>query len=127
MATINVDQLATQIMAEVTTYVENTVEDVEHAVKVVAKATAEELRETSPVGATGEYAENWSYRRSPDKGKRFMDMVVYNKKPEYRKTHLLEKGHEAVDGSFVAARPHIAPAEEKASRWLDDMLNKPTR
>lgn len=127
MAVINVDQLAAQIMTEVTTYAENTIEDVTHAVKVVARATAEELQETSPVGATGDYAENWSYRRSPDKGKSFMDMVVYNKKPEYRKTHLLEHGHEAVDGSFVAARPHIAQAEEKASHWLDDMLNKPTR
>lgn len=127
MATINIDQLATAIMQELETYTENTIEDVTHAVKLVAKATAEELRETSPVGATGDYSENWSYRRSPDKGKSFMDMVVYNKKPEYRKTHLLEKGHRAVDGSFVDARPHIAKAEEKASIWLDEQLNKTRR
>lgn len=56
-----------------------------------------------------------------------MDMVVYSKKPEYRKTHLLEKGHDAVDGSFVEPRPHIAQAEEKAIRWLDDQLNKTRR
>ena len=127
MAVINVDQLATQIMAEVTTYAENTVDDVAHAVKVVARTTAEELRETSPVGDTGDYAEHWSYRRSPDKGKSFMDMVVYSKKPQYSKTHLLEKGHEAADGSFVAARPHIAQAEEKAAIWLDEQLNKARR
>ena len=127
MPSINIDSLATAIMSDINTYVANAIEDVEHAVKVVAKATAEELRETSPVGPTGDYAENWSHKRSQDKGKDFMSMVVYNKKPHYRKTHLLEKGHRAVDGSFVDARPHIAQAEEKASTWLDDMLNRRSR
>lgn len=127
MAAINVDQLATSIMSELQTYVDNTLEDVQHAVKVVAKATAEELQETSPVGSTGDYAESWAYRRSPDSGKDFGDMVVYNKKPNYRKTHLLEKGHRAVDGSFVDARPHIEQAEEKALTWLDEQLNRTRR
>lgn len=127
MATINVDKLATAILSELNTYVDNTIEDIEYAVKLVARETAAELRETSPVGYTGDYAESWSYRRNPDKGKDFMSMVVYNKKPNYRRTHLLEKGHKAVDGSFVDARPHIARAEEKASRWLDEQLNRPYR
>ena len=79
------------------------------------------------IGYTGDYAQSWAYKRWKNHGDDYMDMVIHAKKPEYRKTHLLEKGHEAVDGSFVAARPHIAQAEEKAVRWLDDMLNKPTR
>lgn len=127
MATINVDRLAIAIMSELETYQANTIEDVSHAVKLVARETAAELRETSPVGPTGDYAENWSHRRSPDPGKDFMSMVVYNKKPHYRKTHLLEKGHRAVDGGFVDARPHIARAEAKAYEWLDEQLNRNTR
>lgn len=124
MAAINVDKLATEIMSSLDTYLGNTIEDVDYAVKLVAKETAEELRETSPVGTTGEYAKNWSYRRNPDAGKDYMSMVVYNKKPHYRKAHVLENGHSTVNGSFVAARPHIKQAEEKAGIWLDEQLTR---
>lgn len=124
MAVINVDQIANTIMKELEIYQQNTIEDVEYAVKLVAKETAAELRETAPIGPTGEYAPSWSHRRSPEAGKDFMSMVVYSKKPQYRVTHLLEKGHEAVDGSWVAPRPHIAAAEEKAGGWMEDQLTK---
>lgn len=124
MAAINIDQLANEIMKDLEIYAANTIEDVEHYVKVVARETAAELRETSPVGATGDYAKSWDYRRNPNKGKDYMAMVVYSKKPNYSLTHLLEKGHDAVDGSFVAARPHIAAAEKKAGIWLEDLLTK---
>ena len=124
MTVINVDQIANTIMQELEIYQQNVVEDVEYAVKLVAKETAAELRETSPIGPTGEYAPSWSHRRAPDAGKDFMSMVVYSKKPQYRVTHVLEKGHEAVDGSWVGPRPHIAPAEEKAGIWMADQLTK---
>lgn len=124
MAVINVDQLANTIMQELEIYQQNTIEDVEYEVKLVAKEAAAELRETSPIGPTGEYAPSWSHRRSPDAGKDFMSMVVYSKKPQYRVTHLLEKGHEAVDGSWVAPRPHIAAVEEKAGRWMEERLTR---
>ena len=124
MAVINIDQIATTIMQELEIYQQNTVEDVEYAVKLVARETAAELRETAPIGPTGEYAPSWSYRRSPDAGKDFMSMVVYSKKPQYRVAHLLEKPHAARDGSWVDPRPHIAAAENKAGVWMMDMLTK---
>lgn len=124
MAVIDVDKLAIEIMRNLEIYKANTIEDVERAVKLVARETAAELQETSPVGPTGDYAPSWAYRRNPDKGKEYMDMVVYSKKPQYRKTHLLENGHAAVDGSFVSARPHIKAAEKKAGEWLDMQLTK---
>lgn len=124
MAVINVDQLANEIMKELDIYQQNTIADVEYAVKLVAKETAAELQETSPIGPTGEYAPSWSHKRSTDAGKDYMSMVVYSKKPQYRVTHLLEKGHAAVNGKWVRARPHIAAAEEKAVRWMDEQLTK---
>ena len=127
MSTINVDNLATEIMRNLDLYLANTIEDVEYAVKLVARETAAELRETSPVGPTGDYAKSWSHRRNPDSRKDYMSMVVYNKKPNYRRTHLLEKGHETVNGGWVDARPHIAQAEEKASVWLEEQLTKKLR
>lgn len=127
MATINIDDLATEIMRDLETYYSNTIEDVEHAVKLVAKETAQELRETSPE-STGAYSESWSYKRNREaRGKDYNSMVVYAKKPGYRVSHLLENGHDKVNDGWVAARPHIKPAEEKAGVWLEDMLTRRLR
>lgn len=127
MAAINVDMIAKEIMQSLEVYCEKTVQDVEYAVYLVARETVEELIETSPVGATGNYAESWAYRKNPKSGIYFSGMVVYSKKPDYRKAHLLEFGHEAVDGSFVDPRPHIKAAEEKAGVWMDEQLNRRLR
>lgn len=124
MAAINVDTLAMEIMKNLEIYTGNTVEDVDYAVKVVAREAAAELRDTSPVGTTGDYSKSWSYKRSRDSGKDYMCMVVYSKKPDYAKTHLLEDGHYAVNESWVSARPHIRRVEEMSARWLEDMLTK---
>lgn len=77
MAVINVDQVATEIMKQLDVYKANTLEDVEYAVKLVARETAAELRDTAPIGPTGDYAESWSHRRHPDKGKDYMSMVYH--------------------------------------------------
>lgn len=109
-------------MRDLEVYAQNTVRDVEYAVNKVAKLAKEELEETSPVGHTGEYSRSWGIRRHPRSGKDYNAKVVYAKSPQHGKTHLLEKGHEAVDGSFVAARPHIKQVEAKAQRWMHDLL-----
>lgn len=120
MAVINVDQIANTIMQELEIYQQNTIEDVEYAVKLVAKEAAAELRETSPIGPTGEYAPSWTSTTDEEQ----LSATVYSKKPQYRVTHVLEKGHEAVDGSWVAPRPHIAAVEEKAGRWMEERLTR---
>lgn len=124
MAVINVDQLAAEIMSVTEVYVANTVEDVKYAVDLVAREAVAELKETSPIGSTGDYADSWSHRIHPDKGKDYHCRVVYSKKPNYRLTHLLEKGHDTVNGTWVHPRQHIAQVEEKAGHWMEDMLTK---
>lgn len=103
-------------------FAQNTVQDVEYAVNKTAKLAVDELQDTSPVGPTGKYSQSWGSKRWDGRGKDYHSKVVFSKKPHYRLTHLLEKPHAAVDGSFVAARPHIKQVEQKAQRWMYDLL-----
>ena len=98
---------------------------VEKAVKETAKQTAAELCSISPEGDTGEYAKHWSYKRDKNlSGRHRYDMVVYSKKPEYRITHLLEKGHAKRNGGRVDGIPHIKIAEKHAKEILQERIER---
>lgn len=125
MAKINSDKLAVEVMNELNAYRDTTVEKMKMAVTETAKQTAAELRETSPEGATGEYAKHWAYKRDASLSGRYkQSMVVYSKKPEYRITHLLENGHAKRNGGRVEGEPHIKPAEEHAKEILTERLER---
>ena len=90
---INIDKLDIEIRRNLEIYLANTQEDVKRAVEETAKETVQELRKTSPVrkgGKGGQYAKNWACKRSRQKGRWLNSMIVYNKDPTYRLTHLLE-------------------------------------
>lgn len=93
------------------------VEEVETVAHEAQKATAEEaaakLRDTSPKGATGDYAKGWAVKKTGT-----LSRVVYNK-TDWQLTHLLENGH-VIKNQFgtygrAPAIKHIAPVEEWAA------------
>ena len=49
--------------------------------------------------------------------------MIYVKEPDYRLTHLLEKGHKSRNGGMVKARKHIAPVEQ----WVQEEFEKRVR
>ena len=84
-----------------------------------ARDAANKLKKTSPKAPKGgEYARNWSVKKEAGKA------IVYNKKPTYRLTHLLENGHDVVvNGQKVGhANPqvHIKPVDE----WVQEEVPK---
>lgn len=118
---INIDKLANELLKELETYRNVTVELMEGVVKETAKETVRKLKNTSPKDS-GEYAKSWRSKRDNTlKGKWAFSMVVYNK-GHYQLTHLLEHGHAKVGGGRVAGIEHIEPAERLAERVLEETL-----
>lgn len=70
---------------------------------------------------TGDYKKSWIYEKIPA-GRLEETYVVRAESPEYRLTHLLEKGHAKAGGGRVPAYPHIKPAETKAIQKLEERV-----
>lgn len=105
MARINVSDLGKEIARALTNYTDDVVEEMRAAQDELSKEGVKMLKNIN-IQRTGEYKKGWR-RMKTKKG-----YVIHNKH-RYRLTHLLEKGHEARDGSYVKARPHIKQVEEK--------------
>ena len=129
MAKVDIDKLSLEVMNQLKLYGEATVEIVENAVEETAKETVNELRVTSPVGATGDYSDSWKKKRDKNaRGRYRYDMIVYSAKPDYRLTHLLEYGHALRRGGRkigkAKAFPHIKNAEIHAEKRLINKIMK---
>ena len=113
-----------ELMNALTEYTDEVTDGVKKAAKEVADDTVKLLKSTSPVKAfgkkRGQYAKGWSSKEQTSTSTEKV-YVVYNR-TDYQLTHLLEHGHANRDGSFTAARPHIAAAEEKAIQSLENKV-----
>lgn len=111
--------LAKEIGAALEAYSDDLMASLKADIDEVAEETVQTLHETSPKRRRrgGKYARGWQSKQvfSSDTDHR---VVIYNPR-HYQLTHLLEKGHAKVNGGFVAAIPHIQPAEEAAIEKLE--------
>ena len=119
--TVSIDKLADAIEDEFNSYPKKATEEVKEAVKDASSFVKSEIQMNAPV-RTGAYKKSWAVKKlseTPDK----LVLSVHSK-THYRLTHLLEKGHAKRGGGRVAAQPHIAPAEEKGIKKLEDLIEK---
>lgn len=129
--TVNAKDFSAALQELLKEYGEDVNRAAREAVTDIAKDTAKELRATAPKklkGNGGAYAKSWSYKPVKVSGL-LTEYVVYSRAPHYRLTHLLEDGHKIANGygsytGTVAARPHIAAAEEKAVRELENKVRE---
>lgn len=134
-ARIEIDRLAATVVQTLRAYRDATADITEAAVKQTAKETVQEVRRN--IGASGiqSHRGGKSYARQVAtkedrylKGGYAYGRVVYVKDPDYRLTHLLEKGHDIVrNGRRVgraAAYPHWADAEEFAKERLEELIRQ---
>ncbi len=118
---ISIDQMASAIMEGLQEYADLTSDDLKQSVKKAGKTVKDEIAQTAPKD-TGKYAKSWTVKTVKETSNT-LDVVVHSKN-RYQIAHLLEHGHVKRGGGRVAARPHIAPAEEKAIETLEREVRK---
>lgn len=121
---ISVDGLADAVRTALAEYTEQTAEDVKRSVKKTADMVRKDIQENAPK-RTGKYAKSWTARETR-KSSRAVTVTVYSR-DQYRLTHLLEYGHAKRGGGRVLGTAHIAPAEERGMKFLEDDLERRLR
>jgi hypothetical protein len=104
----------------------DSVEEKSHkAAAKVAKIAKQEVQAGAP-HRSGRYRKGWSV--TEEKTSRLWFEYTVHNRSRYQLAHLLEKGHALKRGGrtygHVPARPHIAPAEQKAVRNYEEALER---
>lgn len=120
MAT-KIDNLAQEIMEGLKEYADLASDDVKKAVRKAGNTVRKEISENAPKD-TGAYAKSWSVKKTKETSNS-LEVTVHSKN-RYQLAHLLEHGHAKRGGGRVAARPHIAQAEENAIETLETEIEK---
>ena len=116
-----IDNLAKTIMEGIQEYADVASEDVKTAVRKAGKNVKAEISANAPK-RTGAYAKSWAVKTEKETA-HSLEVVVHSKN-RYQIAHLLEHGHAKRGGGRVAGIPHIAPAEEKAVKQLEEDIVK---
>ena len=115
------DQMADVIMDGLMEYAELAADVMKGRVKKAGNTVKKETQAGAPV-RTGKYKKSWAVKRQRETSNT-LEVVVHSRN-RYQLTHLLEKGHAKRGGGRVKAIPHIAPAEEKGIRELEEGIKR---
>lgn len=121
---IDIDDLADEIMDGLMEYADLATDTVKQAVKKAGNTVKKEIQATAP-SDTGKYKKSFKVTKSKETSNA-LEVTVHSK-DRYQLTHLLEKGHAKRGGGRVSAIPHIAPAEEKGIRKLTEEIERGLR
>lgn len=116
-----IDNLAKTIMEGLQEYADLASEDVKAAVRKAGKNVKADIAANAPK-RTGAYSKSWTVKTQKETANS-LEVVVHSKN-RYQLAHLLEHGHAKRGGGRVAGKPHIAPAEEKAIKELEEEITK---
>ena len=119
-----VSQMADVIMEGLEEYAQLAADDMKKAVKKAGAQARKDIQENAPV-KTGAYAKSWAAKTTKETANA-MEIVVYSRN-RYQLAHLLEYGHVKRNGGRVAGKAHIAPAEEKGIRQLEEEIERSLR
>ncbi|HEN0159946.1 TPA: HK97 gp10 family phage protein [Streptococcus agalactiae] len=120
MTKIGLDDLASVIEKELTTYAKETTDVMREVVEEVTDDAVDTLKVTSPK-RRGKYAKGWTSKATTDTNTA-LTKTIHNRTPGL--THLLEDGHAKQNGGRVEGRKHIAPVEKRAIQSFEDKFRQ---
>ena len=118
---VQINSLADVIKDTLEEYADLAAEDVKQAVKDAGDVVRDDIRSHAPKD-TGNYAKSWGVKKMKETSNSLT--VAVHSRNRYQLAHLLEFGHAKRGGGRVAARPHIASAEQKGIEYLEDEIRK---
>ena len=118
---VSADRMAEAVMEGLLEYAELAADVMKDCVKKAGNTVKKETQAGAPV-RTGKYKKSWAVKRQRETSNT-LEVVVHSRN-RYQLTHLLEKGHAKRGGGRVKAIPHIAPAEEKGIRELEEGIKR---
>ena len=98
-----------------------TADGVKTVVQRAAKTVKAEIQAGAPV-KTGAYKKSWTAKNTTESANK-LEITVYSRN-RYQLAHLLEHGHAKRGGGRVAARPHIASAEQSGIEQLEQEIER---
>ena len=125
MATkVSIDQMASVIMDGLKEYADLATDDLKAAGKKTGNEVRKQIQSTAPK-ASGKYSKSWSVKTTKESSNG-MEVTVYSRN-RYQLAHLLEFGHAKRGGGRVAARPHIAAAEQAGIESFEQAIERSLR
>lgn len=113
--TVSIDEMDNAIMEELEKYADLAADGLKAAVKETAASVRKDIQAGAPVD-TGKYKKSWSVKNVREDSES-IELVVHSRN-RYQIAHLLEHGHAKRGGGRVAAKPHIASAEQRGNEKL---------
>ena len=113
--TVSIDEMDNAIMEELEKYADLAADELKAAVKETAASVRKDIQAGAPVD-TGKYKKSWSVKNVREDSES-IELVVHSRH-RYQIAHLLEHGHAKRGGGRVAAKPHIASAEQRGNEKL---------
>lgn len=110
------EEFASLLEESLIQYADETCKIVKMDINKVAEESLKVLKENAPEDK-GKYKKALAKKKSYE-GATDIRFTLYVKSPEYRKTHLLERGHAKRNGGRTKAIPHFEKAEEYADENL---------
>ena len=125
MATkVSIDQMASVIMDGLKEYADLATDELKAAVKKTGNDVKKQIQSTAPKDS-GKYSKSWSVKTTKESSNG-MEVTVYSRN-RYQLAHLLEFGHAKRGGGRVAARPHIAAAEQAGIESFEQAIERSLR
>lgn len=120
----DINGLADAVMEGLEEYADLATDSMKAAVKKAGNTVKGQISATAPE-RTGKYAKSWRTKTTKESATA-LEVTVYSP-TRYMLAHLLEHGHAKRGGGRVAARPHIAPAEQIGIEELEREIERSLR